>query len=83
MQGQWGRVTYRILSRLVVNAYVGDVHGIGRSGDGGPTRGPQDAVDKARECTLLFPAVRLAVLGLCILLCLIAVALAGALRPAI
>ena len=56
------RGTYRELARLVVDADVGDVHGVRRGGDGRATRRAQHAAHEGAEGALLLAAVRLPVL---------------------
>lgn len=58
------RGTYRELASLVVDADVGDMHGVGGRGDGGASRRAQYAVHEARKGALLLAAVRLSVLAL-------------------
>ena len=57
------RATYRELARLVVDADVGDVHGVGGRGDGRPPGRAQHAAHKGREGALLLPAVGPSLLG--------------------
>lgn len=77
------RITYRELAGLVVDADVGNMHGVGWRGYGGPARGAQHAVHEAREGTLFLATVRFAVLGLGRGVGLVAVSLAWALGAAI
>lgn len=66
--------TYRELARLVVNADVGDMHGIGGRGDGRPARRAHEVAHKAGEGALLLRAARIALLRR---LALVAVAVAA------
>ena len=68
--------TYGELARLVVDANVGDVHGIGGRGDGGPARRAQHVAHKGGKGALLLAAVGPALLGH---LAIVAVAVARAL----
>lgn len=66
----------RVLARLIVDADVRDVHGVGGRGNGGAARGTQHAVDKGRKSTFFLATVRAALLGQ---LAVVAIAIARAL----
>lgn len=54
--------TYRELASLVVDADVGNVHGIGGRGNGGPARGAHEVAHESGKSTLFLAAVGLALL---------------------
>jgi len=56
-------MTYGELARLVVDADVGDVHGVGRRRDGRAARRAHEVAHEAREGALLLAAARVALLG--------------------
>lgn len=72
----WRAGTHGELARLVVDADVGDVHGVGGRRDGRAARRAQHAAHKGREGALLLAAVGAALLGR---VAIVAVAIARAL----